>query len=101
MNNTDSNTGEIVMYELTNVKLLFITKDYLIILWRLNNRHNRMELKEGLEFYRKCLQDCDRVIADLYHQDIPRERKQALIDKLLITRNKLVKTIERIEELLR
>ena len=37
MNNTDSNTGEIVMYELTNVKLLFITKDYLIILWRLNN----------------------------------------------------------------
>ena len=61
-----------------------------------------MELKEGLEFYRKCLQDCDRVIADLYHhQDIPRERKQALIDKLLITRNKLVKTIERIEELLR
>ena len=98
MNNTDSNTGEIVMYELTNVKLLFITKDYLIILWRLNNC---MELKEGLEFYRKCLQDCDRVIADLYHQDIPRERKQALIDKLLITRNKLVKTIERIEELLR
>ena len=91
MNNTDSNTGEIVMYELTNVKLLFITKDYLIILWRLNN----------CEFYRKCLQDCDRVIADLYHQDIPRERKQALIDKLLITRNKLVKTIERIEELLR
>ena len=45
MNNTDSNTGEIVMYELTNVKLLFITK--------------------------------------------------------VITRNKLVKTIERIEELLR
>ena len=37
MNNIDSSTGEIVMYELTNVKLLFITEDYLIILWRLNN----------------------------------------------------------------
>ena len=37
MNNIESNTGEIVMYELTNVKLLFITKDYLIILWGLNN----------------------------------------------------------------
>ena len=37
MNNIDSITGEIVMYELTNVKLLFITEDYLIILWRLNN----------------------------------------------------------------
>ena len=37
MNNIDSSTGEIVMYELTNVKLLFITKDYLIILWKLNN----------------------------------------------------------------
>ena len=67
----------------------------------LDQRHKRMELKEGLEFYRKCLQDCDRVITDLYHQDLPKERKQALIDKLLITRNKLVKTIERIEELLR
>lgn len=37
MNNIDSSTGEIAMYELTNVKLLFITKDYLIILWKLNN----------------------------------------------------------------
>ena len=37
MNNIDSSTGDIVMYELTNVKLLFITKDYLIILWKLNN----------------------------------------------------------------
>jgi hypothetical protein len=60
-----------------------------------------MELKEGLEFYRKCLQDCDRIIADLYQQNLSRERKQALIDKLLSTRNELVKTIERIEELLR
>ena len=81
MNNTDSNTGEIVMYELTNVKLLFITKDYLIILWRLNN----------------CL-------VSLPHQKRAQTcwtKGQALIDKLLITRNKLVKTIERIEELLR
>jgi hypothetical protein len=60
-----------------------------------------MELKEGLEFYRKCLQDCDRIIADLYQQNLSKERKQALIDKLLSTRNELVKTIERIEELLR
>ena len=37
MNNIESNTGEIVMYELTNVKLLFIAEDYLIILWLLNN----------------------------------------------------------------
>jgi hypothetical protein len=37
MNNIESSTGEIVMYELTNVKLLFIIKDYLIILWGLNN----------------------------------------------------------------
>ena len=37
MNNIESSTGEIVMYELTNVKLLFITEDYLIILWILNN----------------------------------------------------------------
>ena len=36
MNNIESNTGEIVMYELTNVKLLFIAEDYLIILLLLN-----------------------------------------------------------------
>lgn len=40
-----------------------------------------MELKEGLEFYKKCLADCDRVIASLYTSDIPQDRKQALIDK--------------------
>lgn len=66
-----------------------------------DQRHKRMELKEGLEFYCKCLRDCDRVIADLYRQDLSEERKQALIDKLLITRKKLVETIERIEELIR
>ncbi len=31
MNNIESNTGEIVMYELTNVKLLFITDNPLEI----------------------------------------------------------------------
>ena len=61
-----------------------------------------MELKEGLEFYRKCLEDCDKVIASLYNNsDFPQRRKQALIDKLLDTRNMLKERIEVIEELLR
>ena len=61
-----------------------------------------MELKEGLEFYCKCLEDCDRVLADLYkNSDIPESRKSALIDKQLDIRNRLKETIERIEELLR
>lgn len=60
-----------------------------------------MELKEGLEFYRQCLEHCDKVIATLYNSDLPKERKQALIDKLLDTRNMLQKRIEIIEELLR
>ena len=60
-----------------------------------------MELKEGLEFYRKCLKHCDEVIASLYQSDIPKERKQALIDMELDTRNMLQKRIEIIEELLR
>ena len=61
-----------------------------------------MELKEGLEFYRKCLEDCDKVIASLYNNsDLPQRRKQALIDKLLDTRNMLKERLEVIEELLR
>ena len=60
-----------------------------------------MELKEGLEFYRKCLEQCDMVIANLYNSDLPKERKQALIDRQLDTRNMLKKRIEIIEELLR
>ena len=48
MNNIDSNTGEIVMYELTNVKLLFITKDYLIILWRLNQKRAQTCWTKGI-----------------------------------------------------
>ena len=61
----------------------------------------RMELKEGLEFYRKFLEHCDKVIASLNSSDIPKERKQALIDRQLDTRNMLKKRIEIIEELLR
>ena len=60
-----------------------------------------MELKEGLEFYRQCLEHCDNVIASLYNSDIPDERKQKLIDRQLDTRNMLKKRIEIIEELLR
>ena len=60
-----------------------------------------MELKEGLEFYRRCLEHCDMVIASLYKSDIPENRKQALINKQLDTRNMLKKRIEVIEELLR
>lgn len=60
-----------------------------------------MEMEEGLEFYRKCLEHCDMVIASLYEREIPEARKQALIDKQLDTRNMLKKRIEIIEELLR
>jgi hypothetical protein len=71
------------------IKLLFNNEDCFIISWIINN----------------CLVSLPRqkrsFIADLNQQDLSKERKQALIDKLLITRNELVKTIERIEELLR
>ena len=61
-----------------------------------------MELQEGLDFYRKCLEDCDRVLANLLNnKDIPENRKNALIDKQLDIRNRLKETIEKIEELLR
>ena len=53
-----------------------------------------MELKEGLEFYRKCLEQCDRVIASLNDSDLPKERKQALIDHQLDTRNMLKKELK-------
>lgn len=53
-----------------------------------------MELKEGLEFYRRCLEHCDMVIASLYKSDIPENRKQALIDKQLDTRNMLKKELK-------
>ena len=61
-----------------------------------------MELKEGLEFYKSRLVDCDRVLADLLaRDDLYEAQKQALIDKQPDVRNKLKRTIEVIEELLR
>lgn len=46
--------------------------------------------------------DCDRVLADLLaREDLYEERKQALIDRQLDVRNKLKRTIETIEELLK
>lgn len=61
-----------------------------------------MELQEGLEFYRRCLKHCDETIAALYaRKDLPEERKKALVDQQLDTRNMLKDTIEMIEELLR
>lgn len=61
-----------------------------------------MELQDGLEFYKRCLVDCDRVLADLItRNDIDEARKEALIDKMLDARNRLKRTIEMIEELLR
>ncbi len=60
-----------------------------------------MELQEGLEFYRRCLKHCDDVIALLYASDLPEQRKMALIDKELDTRNELTRRIEFLEELLR
>lgn len=60
-----------------------------------------MELKEGLEFYRRCLAHCDMVIESLYNSNLPNDRKQGLIDWQLDTRNMLKKRIEIIEELLR
>ena len=45
-----------------------------------------MEIKEGIEFYKQCLADCDRVISDLYNSKLPEARKQALIDKMLQSR---------------
>ena len=61
-----------------------------------------MELQEGLEFYKKCLADCDRVLGNLLaREDLNEKRTQALIDRQLDVRNKLKRTIEMIEELLR
>ena len=60
-----------------------------------------MEIKEGIEFYKQCLADCDRVITDLYNSRLPEARKQALIDKMLQSRFDIQKTIERLEELIR
>lgn len=52
-----------------------------------------------LEFYRKCFEDCKLVIADLYERDdIPKDRKEVLIDKMLDKMNELKRLIEEIED---
>ena len=61
-----------------------------------------MEREEGLEFYRKCLEDCKYIMAELMKDEsIPKVRKDALIDKLLDRMLLFQKRIEMIEELLR
>ncbi|MBR1410792.1 MAG: hypothetical protein IJ580_06820 [Prevotella sp.] len=61
-----------------------------------------MELKEGLEFYRRCLEYCKQSMTELIKdKSIPKERKDALIDKLLDRMVEFQKRIETIEELLR
>lgn len=52
-----------------------------------------------LDFYRKCYEDCKLVIADLYERnDIPENRKEVLIDKMLDKMNELKRLIEEIED---
>lgn len=52
-----------------------------------------------LDFYRKCYKDCKLVIADLYERnDIPENRKEVLIDKMLDKMNELKRLIEEIED---
>ena len=61
-----------------------------------------MELKEGLEFYQRCIEYCKQTMAELMRDDsIPKERKEALIDKLLERMIDFQKRIDAIEELLR
>ncbi len=61
-----------------------------------------MELQEGLDFYRKCLeyakQSMQLVMKD---QSIPEWRKTVLIDKLLDRMIEIQKNIDAIDELLR
>lgn len=53
---------------------------------------------DKLEFYRKCYEDCKLVIAELYkREDIPKEKKMALIDQMLDKMNELKRIIEDIE----
>lgn len=61
-----------------------------------------MELEEGLEFYRRCIEWCKRVI-ESYQADttLSEDRRNRLIDKMLDKMNDFQKRIEEIEELLR
>lgn len=61
-----------------------------------------MELQEGLEFYRRCMEYTKQVISELLKDEsIPKERKDVLIDKLLDRMIEFQKRIDAIEELLR
>lgn len=61
-----------------------------------------MELKEGLEFYRKCLESAKRTMTELMNDEsIAKERKEVIIDQLLDKMIEIQKRIEFIEELLR
>lgn len=61
-----------------------------------------MELKEGLEFYRKCLESAKKTMTELMNDEsIAKERKEVIIDQLLDKMIEIQKRIEFIEELLR
>lgn len=61
-----------------------------------------MELQEGLEFYRKCLEYAKLSLQEVINnKEIPEWRKQTLIDKLLDRIIEFQKSIDTIEELLR
>ena len=61
-----------------------------------------MELQEGLEFYRRCLEYAKLSLQEVINnKEIPEWRKQTLIDKLLDTIIEFQKSIDTIEELLR
>lgn len=61
-----------------------------------------MELQEGLEFYRKCIEYSKQAMSELMKDEsLSKERKEALIDKLLDRMIEFQKRIDAIEELLR
>lgn len=61
-----------------------------------------MELQEGLEFYRRCLEYAKLSLQEVINnKEIPEWRKQTLIDKLLDRIIEFQKSINTIEELLR
>ena len=61
-----------------------------------------MELQEGLEFYRRCLEYAKLSLQEVINnKEIPEWRKQTLIDKLLDRIIEFQKIIDTIEELLR
>lgn len=61
-----------------------------------------MELQEGLEFYRRCIEYSKQAMSELLKDEsLSKERKEALIDKLLDRMIEFQKRIDAIEELLR